>query len=61
VSGVKMDGIDRKVYPYSIQLLASPVTVISLVLQDDVHRMVILQARYRKQSKPLISPLQERN
>jgi hypothetical protein len=42
-----MDGIDRREYPYSIQLLAVLVTVTtSLALQVDVHRMVILQARY---------------
>jgi hypothetical protein len=42
-----MDGIDRKGYPYSIQLLAVPVTVTKISgPQDDVHRMVILQARY---------------
>jgi hypothetical protein len=49
-----MDGIDRREFPYSIQLLADPVTVTrSLVLQDDVPRMVILQARYRRQCMPL--------
>jgi hypothetical protein len=54
-----MDGIDRRGYPYSIQLLAGPVTVTtSLVLQDDVRRMVILQARYKKQSKLLALLLQ---
>jgi hypothetical protein len=54
-----MDGIDRRVYPYSIQLLANPVIVTtSLVLQDDARRMVILQARYRKPSKLLALFLQ---
>jgi len=49
-----MDGIDRREYPYSIQLLADPVTVKRiLVLQDDVPRMVILQARYRKKCMPV--------
>jgi hypothetical protein len=48
-----MDGIDRREYPCSIQLLADPVTVIRiLVLQEDVLRMVILQARYRRQYMP---------
>jgi hypothetical protein len=53
-----MDGIDRREYPYSIQLLADPVTVTrSLVLQDDVSRMVILQARYRWQCMPVAPEL----
>jgi hypothetical protein len=53
-----MDGIDQREYPYSIQLLAGLVTVTrSLVLQDDVPRMVMLQARYRRQYMPVVPVL----